>query len=125
MNDNMEIINNNNKDIDELSNIISNINLEEIDVNNIKKIYNNNLMPIKTSKYMTLYEYTAIIGKRATQIEDNCPILINDYNSDSSVINIAKEEIKKGVIPYIIRRPLPNGTYEDVRISNLIIREEY
>jgi len=121
----MEIIENNNEQINNLDKIISNINLEEIHNNEVKKIYNKDFIPIKTPKYMTLFEYTAIIGKRASQIQDNAPILINDYNADDSSIIIAKKELKKGVIPFIIRRPLPDDTFEDVRISNLIIREEF
>ena len=121
----MEIVENNNEQIDKLDKIISNINLEEIHNNEIKKIYNKDFIPNKTPKYMTLFEYTAIIGKRSSQIQDNAPILINDYDDDDSSITIAKKELNKGVIPFIIRRPLPDDTFEDVRISNLIIKEEY
>jgi len=121
----MEIVENNNDQIDKLDKIISNINLEEIHNNEVKKIYNKDFIPIKTPKYMTMFEYTAIIGKRSSQIQDNAPILINDYDGDDSSITIAIKELKKGVIPFIIRRPLPDNTFEDIKINNLIIKEEY
>jgi DNA-directed RNA polymerase I, II, and III subunit RPABC2 len=121
----METVLKDNDQIEELDKIINKINLEDIHNNEIKKIYNKDFKPNKSPKYLTIYEYTAIIGKRASQIQDNAPILITNYSSLDSPIDIAKKELTEGKIPFIIRRPLPNGTYEDVTLNNLVIREEF
>lgn len=121
----MEVILNDNEDIDELDKILEKQNLDDIHNNEINKLYNKDFKAKKTPKYLTLYEYTAIIGKRAGQIQDNAPILINNYNKNDSAIKIAEKELQAGVIPIIIRRPLPDGSYEDVNIKELFIKNEY
>jgi len=120
----MDTILTDNNEIDELDKIINKQNLEEIHNNEVKKIYNKDFKPHKTPKYMTIYEFSHIIGKRASQIQDNAPILITDYNKDDSPITIATKELYAGKIPIIIQRPLPNGQVEDVKIQNLIIRDD-
>jgi DNA-directed RNA polymerases I, II, and III subunit RPABC2 len=122
-NTSMEVINNDNQDIDELDKIIKKINLD-VRENEVKRLYNNDFKPKKTPEYITLYEYTSIIGQRASQIQDNAPILITDYNKDDSPIEIAKKELKAGKICFIIERPLPNGQIEHVRLDNLLLKED-
>jgi DNA-directed RNA polymerase subunit K/omega len=119
----MEAIINNNEEIDALDKILSKKNLEKIHKNEIHKIYNKDFKPLKTPKYMTLFEYTAILGKRASQLQDNVPILISDYDKNDSLMEIAKKELKERVIPFIIERPLPNGLVEHVHIKYLTLRE--
>jgi DNA-directed RNA polymerase I, II, and III subunit RPABC2 len=40
-----------------------------------------------------------------------------------SPIDIAKKELMERKIPFIIRRPLPDGSYEDWRVDELRILE--
>ncbi|SBT57055.1 DNA-directed RNA polymerase subunit I, putative [Plasmodium ovale wallikeri] len=88
-----------------------------------------------TSPYLTKYEKARIIGTRALQISLNAPLTIpietqddgtngkseydNYLNNDPLVI--AEKELYNKSIPFILRRYLPNGSYEDWRLDELII----
>jgi len=49
------------------------------------------------------------------------PILIQPAKERSSPIDIAIEELNRGVLPITIRRTLPDGiTYQDIPIKRLI-----
>ena len=41
-----------------------------------------------------------------------------------SPIDIATRELEKGVLPVIIRRKLPNGTYVDISLQELLKIEQ-
>ena len=73
-----------------------------------------------TSPLMTKYEYTRVLGIRAMQISMNAPVII-DIEGLTDPIQIAKKELQEKKIPLIIRRNLPNGTYEDWNIIDMII----
>jgi len=72
----------------------------------------------KTIPVLTKYEKTRVVGKRAMQISKGAPPLVDVGNLESPV-DIALKELRERKIPYIIRRPLPNGTYEDWRVDEL------
>lgn len=60
----------------------------------------------------TKYEKARIIGSRALQIAMGSPFLIELKDDELRKINynpieIAKLEFKKGIIPIVIKRPLP------------------
>ena len=60
----------------------------------------------------TKYERARIIGARALQLSMGAPILVKLEEKDFerinySVVEIAKMEFEKGIIPITIRRPLP------------------
>ena len=72
-----------------------------------------------TNPFMTKYELTDILGKRASQINENAPIFVD---VDPNVIDgylIALKELQEKKIPFIIQRPLPNGKMEYWPISEL------
>jgi DNA-directed RNA polymerase subunit K/omega len=74
-----------------------------------------------TLPLMTKYEYTRILGVRASQINNGAQIFVE---IDDSVIDgylIAREELKAKKIPFIIQRPLPNGKMEFWKIEDLEI----
>ena len=73
-----------------------------------------------TIPFLTKYEKARIIGMRATQIAKGSPALV-DVGDLEDPIDIALKELMERKIPYIIRRPLPNGTYEDWRVDELRI----
>ena len=50
------------------------------------------------------YEVARIISARALQISMDAPILIKVPKDEYNPINIAKMELKKGVIPITIKR---------------------
>jgi len=70
-----------------------------------------------TTPYITKYERARILGVRATQISMNSPIMI-EANGLTDPLEIALEEYKQKKIPLIIRRPIPNGTYEDWKLTD-------
>lgn len=87
-----------------------------------------------TPKFMTKYERARIIGTRALQISKNSIVyvdlgrgfvfclyglfifLIDDYDP----IAIAEKELVERKIPFVIRRYLPDKTYEDWDANELI-----
>lgn len=76
----------------------------------------------KTSNRMTIYEKAKIIGVRATQLSDDAPPLV-DIGNLTDCIEIAKKELAEKKLPFIVRRVLPNGSYEDWKIEELLIPE--
>lgn len=74
----------------------------------------------RTTKYLTKYERARILGTRALQISHNAPILVN-LSDEIDPLQIAERELHEKKIPMIIRRYLPDGTYEDWRMDELII----
>ena len=73
-----------------------------------------------TTRFMTKYEKARVLGTRALQISMNAPIFV-DLNDETDPLEIAMKELKEKKIPFIIRRRLPNGSYEDWQVSELII----
>jgi DNA-directed RNA polymerase I, II, and III subunit RPABC2 len=76
----------------------------------------------RTIPFLTKYEKARIIGKRAMQISKGSPPLV-EIGDLEHPIDIAKKELMERKIPFIIRRPLPDGTYEDWRVDELRILE--
>ena len=79
----------------------------------------------QTTPYLTKYEKARIIGARALQISKNSPILIpsEQLAGETDPIVIAEMELREGKIPFIIRRYLPDGSYEDWPVSELQLPE--
>lgn len=73
-----------------------------------------------TSPYMTKYERTRILGTRALQISMNAPVVV-DIDNIVDPLKIAEIELEQKTIPLLVRRYLPNGTYEDWSIKELIM----
>ncbi|GJJ78672.1 DNA-directed RNA polymerases I, II, and III subunit RPABC2 [Entomortierella parvispora] len=73
-----------------------------------------------TTPYMTKYERARILGARALQISMNAPVLV-DLEGESDALNIAMKELNNKMIPLIVRRYLPDNTYEDWEVSEMIL----
>ena len=71
-----------------------------------------------TTPYLTKYEKARIIGARALQISKNAPIFVNTENETDPIL-IAEKELREHKIPFIIRRFLPDGSYEDWPVKDL------
>jgi DNA-directed RNA polymerase I, II, and III subunit RPABC2 len=69
---------------------------------------------------LTRFEKARIVGARALQISMGAPILVEVTESDSSPIDIALKELESGILPMTIRRPLPDGTYQDIPLKWLM-----
>lgn len=60
---------------------------------------------------LTKYEMVRILGERTKQLTMGAKPLIKNYHH-LSYDKIAEEEFIRNIIPYKIKRPLPNGKYE-------------
>ncbi len=75
----------------------------------------------RTYPFITLYEKTKIIGLRANQLSQGAKPFVNIPPHITDVRDIARLELEHKRLPFIIKRPLPDGTYEYWRISDLMI----
>eukprot|EP01083_Nonionella_stella_P095622 268484_1 len=74
-----------------------------------------------TTPYLTKYEKARILGTRALQISMGAPVMV-EMVGETDPLEIAQKELRERKIPMIIRRFLPDGTYEDWKVSELKIR---
>lgn len=72
-----------------------------------------------TTPYMTKYERARILGTRALQISMNAPPLC-DLEGETDPLQIAMKEFNQKKIPLIIRRYLPDGSFEDWTCEELL-----
>ena len=73
-----------------------------------------------TTPYLTKYERARILGTRALQISLGAPVLV-ELGGEIDPLEIAMKEMKQRKVPIIIRRYLPDKSYEDWSIDELII----
>eukprot|EP01136_Pigoraptor_vietnamica_P009682 Opistho-1_new@46476 len=71
-----------------------------------------------TTKYMTKYERARVLGTRALQIAMNAPVMV-ELEGETDPLQIAMKELQAKKIPIVIRRYLPDGSYEDWRVCDL------
>lgn len=73
-----------------------------------------------TKPFLTKYEKTRLIATRAQQIANgSMPLIKFDNQSSLEAVELATEELRQKKTPLIVRRPLPNGSYEDWSIEEL------
>jgi DNA-directed RNA polymerase I, II, and III subunit RPABC2 len=70
-----------------------------------------------TLQFLTRYEVTSLLGYRTLQLNHGAEPIIETDLTDS--YQIAKKELEMGKLPFIVRRPLPNGSFVHVRCSEL------
>eukprot|EP00878_Enallax_costatus_P003917 GHUV01004137.1.p2 GENE.GHUV01004137.1~~GHUV01004137.1.p2 ORF type:complete len:140 (+),score=32.09 GHUV01004137.1:255-674(+) len=75
-----------------------------------------------TTRYLTKYERARVLGTRALQISMNAPIMV-DAGELTDPLEIAMKELREKRIPFTIRRYLPDGSYEDWSLKELIIND--
>jgi DNA-directed RNA polymerase I, II, and III subunit RPABC2 len=71
-----------------------------------------------TTPYLTKYERARILGARALQISMNSPVMV-DVHGETDPLEIARKELKESKIPFVIRRYLPDGSFEDWKVEDL------
>merc|ERR1711959_848472 len=72
-----------------------------------------------TSCFLTKYERARILGTRALQLSKNAPPMIMPQPGDSDPYKMAERELAERKIPFIVRRYLPDHTYEDWKLTEL------
>lgn len=97
--------------------------LEMTVLSNVLRNKNGDIVDMKhtTTPIMTKYEKTRILGLRISQLNNGARRL---YTPENNVIDnniIAEKELEEKLLPFIISRPLPNGTKEHWRIQDLEI----
>jgi DNA-directed RNA polymerase subunit K/omega len=79
-----------------------------------------------TRSVMTKFEVTKVIGMRVEQLARGAPTEI-DVEEEigtgdlQTLYKIAKLELEKKQLPFIIQRPLPNGEKEYWRIADMVV----
>ena len=73
----------------------------------------------RTIPYLTKYEKSRVLGARAKQINDGASVFIKVPENVIDGYLIAELELQEKRIPFIIRRPLPNGGSEYWSIKDL------
>jgi DNA-directed RNA polymerase I, II, and III subunit RPABC2 len=75
----------------------------------------------RTYPFLTNFEKTKIIGLRANQISKGSVPFIAVPKHITDVRDIARLELEQKRLPFIVKRPLPNGTFEYWRLSDLLL----
>lgn len=116
--DNDDNDDNDDKDFDIEDVVVSNLRDDKlINVIEMEKLLNST--DKCTSDKITKYEYTKVIGLRATQISRGMPALVDTQELDDPYL-IAIKEYQEDKIPFIIKRPLPDGeSFEYWRLGDL------
>ena len=73
----------------------------------------------KTIPILTKYEKARVLGQRAKQINNGADIFVVPKKETFDGYLIALQELEEKKMPFIIRRPLPNGKSEYWKISDL------
>ena len=74
-----------------------------------------------SAPFLTLYERTKILSLRASQLAHGAEPFITVPKYLITVYDIARAELEEKRLPYILKRPLPNGNYEYWKLSDLMI----
>ena len=70
---------------------------------------------------ITKYELARVIAARAKQLAMGAQPLINPQELGTyDPIDIAIEEVRRGLIPFIIVRTLPNGKHLRIKLKDLL-----
>jgi DNA-directed RNA polymerase subunit K/omega len=82
-----------------------------------------NVTSRKTSKFMTKYEYTKLIGDRAKMLSDGDECLLEDREECYDVVELAKREIreKPSQFPLVVVRHFRNGGIEVWPVDEMVI----
>lgn len=75
-----------------------------------------------TDKQLTYYEKIRVLGIRAKQIAMGAKVMVK-YDTNMSSVELAKHELNNKTMPLMIKRPLPNNTFEIWKISELTIND--
>ena len=75
----------------------------------------------RTYPFLTNFEKTKIIGLRANQISKGSVPFVAVPKHITDVRDIARLELEQKRLPFIIKRPLPNGQFEYWKLADLLI----
>ena len=74
-----------------------------------------------TYPFLTNYEKTKCISYRASQLANGAKPYVLVPEGVTDTYSIAKMELEAKRLPFIVKRPLPDGSFEVWRLSDLLI----
>ena len=89
-------------------------------ISNLLRGNGRNWREIPLVSLLTQYERARVLGTRALQIAMCAPVMV-ELEGETDPLQIAMKELKQRKIPIIVRRYLPDGSFEDWGIDELII----
>ncbi len=75
----------------------------------------------KTQPFLTVFEKTKILGFRTNQLSQGARPYVRVPKHMKTYLEIAKLELEERRLPFIVKRPLPNGSFEYWRLSDLAV----
>jgi DNA-directed RNA polymerase subunit K/omega len=75
----------------------------------------------KSQPFLTQYEKTSILGFRTNQLAQGARPFVIVPPHVISTLEIARMELEQRRLPFIIKRPMPDGTFEHWRLPDLMI----
>ena len=91
----------------------------DFDIKQIEVVNNERITDIQ----LTHYEKVRLLGIRAKQISMGAKVMVK-HDTSMSAIELAKYELNNKTTPLIIKRPLPNNTYELWKVSELQFNDD-
>jgi len=74
-----------------------------------------------TYPFLTMYERTKVLSLRASELAHGAPPYIEVPDVLTDVYQVARAELEAKRLPYILKRPLPDGTFEYWRLADLML----
>jgi DNA-directed RNA polymerase I, II, and III subunit RPABC2 len=75
----------------------------------------------RSQPFLTVYERTKILGFRANQLSQGARPFVDVPEYVTKPIEIAHLELEQRRLPFIVKRPMPDGSFEYWRLSDLIV----
>ena len=75
----------------------------------------------RSAPFLTQYEKTKILGFRTNQLSQGARPYIAVPEHITNLHEIARMELEARRLPIILKRPMPDGTFEKWRLSDLLI----
>ena len=75
----------------------------------------------KSQPFLSQYEKTRILGFRTNQLAQGARAFIVVPPHIVNTLDIAKMELEQRRLPFIVKRPMPDGSFEYWRLSDLMI----
>lgn len=75
----------------------------------------------RSAPFLTQFEKTKILGFRTNQLSQGARAYIAVPEHVTDLREIARLELEARRLPIILKRPMPDGTFEKWRLSDLII----
>ena len=94
----------------------------QINIVSVNEMYDNYTNANRVTKpFMTRFEKAKIIGVRSEMLANGAPALISVPKEITSTYKIAEMEYKEKKIHLIIKRKLPNNTFEYWKMDDLVL----